>query len=175
MGGFIPPFLYLKIKITLKMNVEKILILGVGNLVMGDEGIGIHVVRELEKQNLPDNVIVIDGGTGGFHLLEYFQTYKTIILIDATMDNKLTGTISVIQPRFSSDFPPSLSAHDIGLKDLLESAQILGSLPKTYLITITIEKIQNMEIELSEDIRKTIPNVIEKINSILDLIDKPSN
>ncbi len=157
------------------MNVEKILILGVGNLVMGDEGIGIHVVRELEKQNLPDNVIVIDGGTGGFHLLEYFQTYKTIILIDATMDNKLTGTISVIQPRFSSDFPPSLSAHDIGLKDLLESAQILGSLPKTYLITITIEKIQNMEIELSKDIRKTIPNVIEKINSILDLIDKPSN
>jgi len=89
------------------MNVEKILILGVGNLVMGDEGIGIHVVRELEKQNLPYNVIVIDGGTGGFHLLEYFQTYKTIILIDATMDNKLTGTISVIQPRFSSDFPPS--------------------------------------------------------------------
>lgn len=153
------------------MKNDKILILGVGNLVMGDEGLGVHVVRELEKESFPENIEVIDGGTGGFHLLEYFQIYPFIILIDATMDDKPLGTISLIEPRFSSDFPPSLSAHDIGLKDLLESAQILGSLPKTYLITISIEKIQNMEIELSQEIKNVIPEVIKKIHSILNKLN----
>ena len=53
----------------------KTLILGVGNLLLKDEGVGIHVIRALENKNLPDNVDLMDGGTGGLHLLSWLQEY----------------------------------------------------------------------------------------------------
>lgn len=150
----------------------KILILGIGNLLMGDEGVGVHTIRELEKISLPENIDLLDGGTGGFHLLEYFQTYKRLIMIDATMDGEKTGTIKLIKPKFATDFPKALSAHDIGLKDLVESATILGSMPEVYLFTVTISEIKSMTMELSEDVANAIPEVIEKIKSLINtLID----
>lgn len=51
------------------MNNEKILVLGIGNVLMEDEGAGVEVIRRLEEQSLPENVEILDGGTGGFHLL----------------------------------------------------------------------------------------------------------
>ena len=120
------------------MTVQaRTLILGVGNLLMGDEGVGVHVVRALENERLLQTVTVLDGGTGGFHLLSLFEEYDPIIMIDATMDGAPAGTVRVLQPRFARDFPRTLSAHDIGLRDLLESASILGPLPSLYLITIS--------------------------------------
>src|ERR1035437_500008 len=96
---------------------KEILILGIGNYLMGDEGIGVHVANRLQKENLPPGIDIVDGGTGGFHLLEYFETYQTIILIDATLDNNPNGTIRLIKPRFAQDFPKAMSTHDSGLKD----------------------------------------------------------
>ena len=149
---------------------NKTLILGIGNVLMGDEGVGVHAIKELEKDSFPANVTLLDGGTGGFHLLEYLQEYPRIIMIDATMDGKLAGTISLIEPKFATDFPKSLSAHDIGLRDLIESTAVLGELPKMYLITITIDSIQSMQMELSPEIEKQIPAVVGKVQAVLDTI-----
>ena len=154
----------------MKSSDKKILVLGIGNVIMGDEGVGVHVIKELEKETLPYNVELLDGGTGGFHLMSYFQEYENIIMIDATMNSKPAGTISVIEPKFASDFPKSLSAHDIGLRDLIESVSLLGKMPKIYLITVTIDKIQSMEMELSQKIREAIPRVIAKIDELLSKI-----
>ena len=144
-----------------------ILILGVGNLLLGDEGVGVHCIKELEKINLPEKVQLLDGGTGGFHLLGYLQDYPVIIMIDATIDGKPAGTVSMIEPKFSSDFPKALSAHDIGLKDLVESAVLLEHLPKIYLFTVSIEDIQNFEINLTPQVKTAIPHVIDKIHNLL--------
>ena len=151
---------------------NKILILGIGNVLMGDEGVGVHAIKELEKETFPPNVTLLDGGTGGFHLLEYLQEYPRIIMIDATMDGKLAGSISLIEPKFATDFPKSLSAHDIGLRDLIESTAVLGELPKMYLITITIDSIQSMQMELSHEIEKQIPAVVGKVKEVLDKLIK---
>lgn len=154
------------------MNSDnKILILGIGNVLMGDEGVGVHAIKELEKESFPPNVTLLDGGTGGFHLLEYLQEYPKIIMIDATMDGKSAGTISLIKPKFATDFPKSLSAHDIGLRDLIESTAVLGELPKMYLITVTIDSIQSMQMELSPEIEKQIPAVVEKVKEVLEKIN----
>lgn len=134
---------------------------------MGDEGIGVHVIKSLNNKSFPENVTLLDGGTGGFHLLSYFQEYPKIIMIDATMDGSPAGTIKIITPKFASDFPSALSAHDIGLKDMIESMHLLGNMPKIYLITVSITEIKSMVMELSKDVKKTIPEVIEKINEIL--------
>lgn len=150
--------------------MKKILILGVGNVLMGDEGIGVHAVKALGEKNLPKEVELLDGGTGGFHLMSYFQEYENIIMIDATMDKKPAGTVSVIQPKFASDFPKALSAHDIGLKDLLEAVALLDKLPKIYLITISIKDLNNMSMELSPVVSKAMPQIINEVDSVLETI-----
>lgn len=144
-----------------------VLVMGVGNLLMGDEGVGVHAVRALDASLLPPNVRLLDGGTGGFHLLPYLQDYPVVIIIDATMDQRLPGTVRVLEPKFASDFPKVLSAHDIGLKDLVESAALLGKLPKIYLITISVADIQNMEINLSESVKAALPMVQREVTKIL--------
>ena len=153
--------------------MKKILVLGIGNVLMGDEGVGVHTIKELEKKSFSENVILLDGGTGGFHLMAYFQEYENVIMIDATMDKKPTGTLSVIEPKFASDFPKSLSAHDIGLKDMIESITLLGTLPKIYLIAVTIDTIKSMYMELSPKVKESIPVVIEKIDELVSIINKP--
>ncbi len=162
---FFPPLFYLELQI---METSKILILGVGNVLMGDEGVGVQAINELSKVDLPQNVELLDGGTGGFHLLSYFEDYPIIILIDAALDGLPAGHVGVIEPKFASDFPKSLSAHDIGLKDLLESAQLLNSFPKIYLITISVNQIQNMKMELSEEVSGAIPTVLEEVKKIVE-------
>ena len=150
--------------------MKKILILGIGNLLMGDEGVGVHTIKALEGKTFPDDVDILDGGTGGFHLMAYFQEYENIIMIDATMDKKPAGTVSIIEPKFASDFPKTLSAHDIGLKDMIESVTIIGKLPKIYLITVTIDTIQSMQMELSTKVKDAIPEVIKKIDALVSVI-----
>jgi hydrogenase maturation protease len=143
------------------------LVLGVGNVLMGDEGVGVHAIAALEKDAIPSGVTLLDGGTGGFHLLSLFADYDPIIFIDATMDGRPAGTVSLIQPRFASDFPKTLSAHDIGLRDLLESATLLAPLPRLYLITISVDAIQPMTLELSEQVRASLSRIGEMTRELL--------
>jgi hydrogenase maturation protease len=150
------------------VETNKILVLGIGNYLMGDEGIGVHVIKSLDAKSFPENVTLLDGGTGGFHLLSYFQEYPKIIMIDATMDGSPAGTIKIITPKFASDFPSALSAHDIGLKDMIESMHLLGNMPKIYLITVSITEIKSMVMELSEDVKKSIQMVSEKVGELVE-------
>jgi hydrogenase maturation protease len=152
------------------MKKDQILVLGIGNVLMGDEGVGIHAVRRLEESQLPPHIRCVDGGTGGFHLLSLFDEYRTIVMIDATMDGRLPGTVAVTEPRFASDFPKALSAHDIGLRDLVESAALLNSLPKTYLVMVSITEMQPMCLELSEKVRDSLSSVEGEVRAILEQI-----
>ena len=87
---------------------RKTLVLGLGNVILGDEGVGVHVVRALEELTLPENVECLDGGTGGFTLLEPLQEAGRIILIDAAADGNPIGTVTRTTPRFARDYPPTL-------------------------------------------------------------------
>ncbi|MDO9593358.1 MAG: hydrogenase maturation protease [Lutibacter sp.] len=146
-----------------KDKSNSILILGVGNYLMGDEGIGVHVMQEMAKINLPDYVDILDGGTGGFLLLNCFEAYQTIIFVDATMDGKPAGTISLIRPKFASDFPSALSVHDVGLKDMIEAVYLMDEKPDLHLFTVSIEELVPMTIELSPNVKNAIPQIIEQI------------
>jgi hydrogenase maturation protease len=144
-----------------------VLVLGVGNLLMGDEGVGVHAAWQLQGMPLSPGVAVVDGGTGGFHLLSYFQDYETIILIDATMDGGAPGTVALLEPRYASDFPRSLSAHDIGLRDLIESAALLRPLPQMFLVTVSVAGVQPTGPDLSEPVAAAVPRVVETVLSLL--------
>jgi hydrogenase maturation protease len=126
------------------------LILGLGNVLMGDEGIGVYVVRALQEHPLPSTVECMDGGTGGFALLGILQSASRIILIDAAADGNPEGTVTRTTPRFSRDYPPTLTAHDIGVKDLLDVFYIQGGGPEVILYAITIDPKQPIRMSLSE-------------------------
>ena len=151
------------------MASRRVLILGIGNLLVGDEGVGVHAAQSLAGQRLPPGVDVLDGGTGGLNLLAYFTEYPLIILIDATLDGRPPGTISVLQPKFPSEYPQSLGAHDIGLRDLITAAALLGPLPEVHLITISIERMEAGTLELSPPIQDSIDAVLAVVHAILRL------
>lgn len=149
---------------------NRILVLGIGNYLMGDEGVGVHSIQALSKVKLPDNVDIIDGGTGSFNLMPILAKYPLVLFIDATMDGKPLGTINVLYPHYANDFPKVLSAHDVGLKDMIDALEISNQMPKIILITITIEEMRPMTIELSPKVQESIPNVVEKVKDILQAV-----
>jgi len=145
----------------------KTLILGVGNLLLKDEGVGIHAIRALENENLPPDVSLMDGGTGGLHLISWLQDYDRIIMIDATLDNNPPGTIRLIQPRYASDYPPLMSAHEIGLRDMIETMNLTGNLPEIRLIVISATDINEVGIDLSPEIQAVLPGVVHLVKNQL--------
>ena len=153
-------------KVNLSTKQGEVLAMGVGNYLMGDEGIGVHIVQQMEKMDLPDYLDVLDGGTGGFLLMNYFDEYPYVIFVDATMDGKPIGTITITEPRFAADFPNALSVHDVGLKDMIEAVYLMEKVPKMFLITISINEIRPMTLELDPAVEASIPEAIETIQAL---------
>jgi hydrogenase maturation protease len=145
---------------------NNILVLGIGNILLGDEGAGIHVVTGLEKESFAE-ADLMDGGTGGFHLLGFIQSYKTVIIIDASLDEFPAGNVRVLHPEYAKDFPRQLSAHEIGLKDLLDSAYLLGNMPRIHLVAISIKDFQEIGMELSDEVRRAIPVATQRVKELV--------
>ena len=144
-------------------TTHPLLVLGIGNILMGDEGVGPAVVREVERHPLPSGVVCLVGGTGSFALLGPLQAAQRVILVDACNDGAQTGTLRRLFPRFSSDYPPSLTAHDIGLKDLLDALYVLGQPPQVTLFAISIRFPQPMRLELSPELGERVPGIAQDV------------
>lgn len=149
------------------MTNRKTLILGVGNLLLKDEGVGIHVIRALEKETLPPEVSLLDGGTGGLHLISWLTGYDRVILVDATLDAHPPGTVRLLRPQFAADYPPLMSAHEIGLRDMIEVMQLTGDLPEVQLIVVSAADLHEVDMTLSPAVEAAVPEVISLIRSLL--------
>lgn len=142
---------------------KRILILGIGNYLMGDEGVGVHLAERLATLNLSADIEIVDGGTGGFHLLQFFEDHETVILVDATLDNNPVGTIRLIKPRYAKDFPQAMSTHDIGLRDMVNALQLMDKMPNIHLFVVSIESIQQQGITLTPEIEGIMPTLIKQV------------
>jgi hydrogenase maturation protease len=145
--------------------VEKnILVLGVGNLLLGDEGAGIHVIRELEKKSLPKGILLLDGGTGGYELIRFFKGMKKVIIIDAIKADEKPGTIVRLTLK---DITPyrykSLSVHQNGLLELLQKVKDMRQAPEIILYGIVIKEIKQYGLNLSGEIKPSIAKLISLI------------
>jgi hydrogenase maturation protease len=151
-------------------DMQKTLVLGLGNVILGDEGVGVHVVRALEKRTLPEGVVCLDGGTGGFVLLEPLQQAERVVLIDASADGQAIGSVTRTTPQFASDYPPTLTAHDIGVKDLLDALYMQSGRREITLYTITIDPNQPVSMELSElgavGARKAVEEIVKELAAL---------
>jgi len=146
---------------------DGVLVLGVGNILMGDEGVGVEVVQRLSERPLPAGFTCLDGGTGSLQLLDPLLEAERIVLIDATADGEPVGTLKRLRPRFSRDYPRRITAHDIGLKDLIDVFYLLGKEPDVTLYTISIEFPQEVGVGLSEPLRAALPGIVREIHEAL--------
>lgn len=142
---------------------KKILILGVGNLILRDEGVGVHAVRELEKRDLPAHVEVIDGGTYLMDLLGVIQEAERIIVIDALKGGGEPGTIYRVKPDdLMAEGERTLSLHQVGLLDVLGMVKQLGGDPHAVIIGVEPKEI-SWGMELTPEVEAKLPKVIETV------------
>lgn len=144
-----------------------VLVLGIGNVLLGDEGVGVHVARRMESEPRPPGVQVLDGGTGGLHLLSCLTEHPALVVVDATIDGQPAGSVSRLYPRYAADYPRTLVAHDIGFKDLLDAAQVLGVQPRVALVTVSIASCDAVSLELTPPVAAALPQAIASVHEAL--------
>jgi len=144
---------------------ERILILGVGNILLGDEGVGIHAIRELEKTALPPHVDLIDGGTAGLDLLDLMRGYERVIIIDAVEAGAEPGTIFRFTPEevTSETSALPLSLHQTEVLKVLQLAAFVGRpLPRIIIYGIQPE-VMDWSTELSSALRASLAKLVDAV------------
>ena len=151
-------------------EVKRILILGLGNPLLGDEGIGMRVVEELKGLELPDGVVVVEGGTTGLGLIGLMEGYERVIIVDAADMGHPPGRVVRFTPlevQLKTAEAP-LSLHQIGLEEVLALAEALEVAP-AELVIIGIQPNQvQVGAGLSPEVERAIPQIIRIILDELD-------
>ncbi len=150
----------------------KITVLGIGNILLKDEGVGVRVIEHLKEYNLPKEVELVDGGTATLSLFPIFTETDYLIVIDAVKGKMSPGTTYRLG---LNDLMPtkraSISLHDLGLLEALDMAKKIGKSPKSVVIFGIEPKEMNWGIELSPEINRKLPQiarlVIEEIKRLL--------
>ncbi len=143
----------------------KILVMGVGSILMMDEGIGIRAVEELEKRyRFPENVEILDGGTSGIELLSYISGKDYLIIIDAIKSGKPPGTVLRVEGEdVPAQFLTRISPHQLGISDLLAAATLTDEIPKKLLLFGIEPKEIVMVIGLSDEVRASMAHLVEVV------------
>ena len=146
-------------------RMSKILILGIGNILQKDDGIGVHIVQEMirSKVPLPDNVEIVDGGTAGYDLIPIMQGHDKIIIVDALKANDRPGAIYRFSAEHLADQSSSFSMHDIGIRGIIDSLRIMGENPFIEIIGIVPEDINTLDIGISDSVKESIQQAVEQI------------
>ena len=156
--------------------MKRLLVLGVGNLLLTDEGAGVHAVQDLsqEKEWNPDQVDFLDGATFTQDIFYVFQEYERVLVLDCVKGGREPGTIyRFTEDNLRENYEQRLSLHDIDLLDSLRMAELLGHKPQ-QLIVIGIEPltISDWSMELSEPVKANYPKYLEaarrEIRALLD-------
>lgn len=147
----------------------KTALLGIGNILLSDEGIGVRVVEAIqERYNLPDDLEIIDGGTMGLDLLPFIEHKDRLLIVDAVNIGQPPGTITEIEgddiPRFLA---VKMSVHQIGLPDMLSAAKMMGILPREMCLVGIQPEILKTGLEMSETMTANLDLLIDAVSNRL--------
>jgi hydrogenase maturation protease len=140
-------------------KTEKLTILGLGNILLEDEGFGVHFIRSIAaKYRFDDNVQIVDGGTLGYRLLDTICSAGRIITIDVIKVDDEPGSIYRFnRQEMELRMPDPTSAHEVEFLDVLYQAEIMGELPETTFLCIVPESYGTMKLEMTEKMRDAFP------------------
>lgn len=145
------------------------LVLGIGNLLLSDEGVGCRCVEELERRYiLPPEVACVDGGTAGFELLPLIEDAQTLILIDALKDGRQPGTVILVEdeavPRLMMT---RTSPHQIGICEVLATAELTDKVPQRLLLFGIEPKRLDVAVGLSPEVSLGMEKALSEVASTL--------
>lgn len=149
--------------------MKEVVVIGIGNILQKDDGMGVHVIKQLEKEGLPSTIELVDGGTSTLNMLSYFTDYGKIIIIDCLKGGLEPGTIYKIKPE---DIPKqqkeNLSIHDVQILDVVKMANRMGKFPHVTIYGIEPQEI-DFDLEMTDIMKSRIPEVIKHIKKELNL------
>lgn len=143
------------------------LVLGLGNTIMSDDGIGPKVVRQLQEEDgLPDGVILLDGGTLGLDLLPHLEGVGQLIIVDAVETGKEPGTVvRLVGEEVPVALETKLSPHQMGLKDLLAVARLMDCLPEEIVLIGVQPQSLEMDTELTPVVSACLPELARMVHT----------
>ncbi|NOZ74772.1 MAG: hydrogenase maturation protease [FCB group bacterium] len=147
------------------MNIT---VLGLGNLLYGDEGFGCTMAEQLRTgHSWPESVTIVDGGTQGLYLLDYIESAEKLIIIDAVIPVEEGLKVHVFRNEIPTKIQKKMSSHQTGLSELLAMAKLHNHLPED-LVLVGIPPVNlEMGIGLSPEIQALVPEVISIVKSII--------
>ena len=143
---------------------EKVTILGVGNILLRDEGFGVHFISWFSERYKPsEDVSIIDGGTLGYALIDIICSCDHLIVIDVLKAKDTPGSIY----RFNTEemqahMPPPTTAHEVTFFDVLFKVELLDELPQTLFLCIVPQDYGEMNMEMTSVMKEKFP-VMEKL------------
>lgn len=150
-------------------KVKPIMVIGVGNSIQMDDGVGIHFLRELEKETIPEEVELFDGGTLGIDLMYYIEGRDKLIFIDSVKAGEKPGTLFKFQPSdLTYDDAPKTSIHQIGLIESLQMISIIGKAPDKIVIFGVQPKTIDWGEQLTPEVKASIPKLIKHVKEEID-------
>ncbi len=153
--------------------MSKVMVVGIGNLIMQDDGVGVHAIRALEELGFSDDVELIDGGTHSYDLIEEFCRAKNLIIVDAMHAGGDPGTI-YRAPLDELGLEPAediTSLHELHFVEAMKMTRMLGYNPPTIVFGIEPALIA-VSMDLSPQVAAKFPRLVELIHQeILKILD----
>lgn len=149
--------------------MKPVLVLGIGNVLKGDDGAGPAVVRWLQQHatGLGDGVELIDGGTGGHSLLPVMRGRKKIVIVDAMLSAEKPGRVR----RLSAGELPAETApwslHASGIRGMVKSLRLLGERPEVQIVAISARDVRSTRMELSGEVQRAVPAAASEVMQAL--------
>src|SRR5918998_2832608 len=159
---------------------KRILIAGVGNIFLGDDGFGVEVIRRLAGRELPAGVEVVDFGIRGMDLAYALQDdYEAVVFVDATPRGERPGTVYLIEPEIEEDGEVTLDTHGMDPVKVIKLSRALGARPTRTLVVgcepqvvVSGEDYDEMLMELSEPVHAAVEEAAKLVESLVEKINK---
>ncbi len=140
-------------------------VLGIGNVLLKDDGVGVRVVRELEDRGSLADVTLVDGGTSTMDMLGLFLTHDRVIVIDSLRGGHPAGTIYRLTPEQLGSYGTwRCSLHDLQILDVTRIAAMLGKTPEVTIIGIEPKRIEE-SMDLSPEMEASLPKLAELVEA----------
>jgi hydrogenase maturation protease len=148
------------------------LVMGLGNTLLGDEGIGVHVVNHLQNKNTAlSGVSFLDGGTLSFTLAGYIEDADNLIIIDAAQLNGLAGDIALYEGEDMDRFVTgnrNKSVHEVNITDILALAHLTGHLPQNRALIGIQPQVIDWSDTLSDPVANALPQVCQMTHQLIN-------
>ncbi len=146
------------------------MVLGLGNLVHSDDGVGVHALQQLQRDaRVPAGVTLLDGGTQGLGLLPHISGFSRLLVIDAVHAGEPPGTLLRFAGSTLHGLPGKATVHQLGFADLMLAMQLLDDSPEEVVV-VGIEPVTTeWGAELTQPVRETLPFLLDAVIEQLDL------